>query len=211
MTPDECWTLFDHDFPAEVREALLRGAMATYPAAWEGSSSFTVRTAAWLQPLQRHALMRDTVLAIASRFPRLKAAVTKTNPPTTDFVSLRSGQSVLTIASTSEPSEVPRDAAHRKTLAAGINYGFWEEDDQTALMYGILACGPEVDFGPVHHAPTFVNIGIPARDYSCFVKNHSLFEEFPDTVLEVTGVRPAAIQDAVIETRRIAARKGWAS
>lgn len=202
MTADETWQTFDGDFHSDIRESLLRGAMATYPAAWEAVSSFTGRTAAWLQPLHRHALTRDTVLSFAKRFPGVTTTVEKTTPPTTDYVTVRAGQSVVTIASVHETRELPRWARHRATLAAGMNADLFDEPDDGRVLYGILLCGPSVHYKDVRHVPAFVDIGIPARDYDCYLHYVSLYDEFPDVVEEVTGVKPAAVRDAYLEMRR---------
>lgn len=208
MNGEQCWGVMSRDFPRDVREELLRGVIAGYPNAAEAVASFTPETADWLQPLQCHAIMRDTMLSIARRFPGLKADARETKPPTTTYVVLGAGQSELTVARVHEPREMPRWAKHRTTLAGSINFELFG-DGAGQFMYGILLCGPDVTFGPIDHVPAFVDIGIPARDYEAYVHYWPLYEEFPETVERVSGVRPAQINDALVQLRRAAAENIW--
>lgn len=202
MTKEESWELLNRDFPVAVREELLRGAATIYPAAFEAAEQFTDHTGRWMQPLFRHGLMRDTLAAIGARFPDITVSVPKTNPPTTDYVQLSRGGSVLTIAtSISEPEEMPRWAKHRASKAASFNYDLFEAVPDATGVYAILLCGPDVTFGNVKHAPAFIDLGIPASDYEMYFNYHPLYEEFPGVVGEVLGVSPSEIESAYVQMR----------
>ena len=208
MTGVESWKVLRKDFPKRVRESLLRGVIAAYPAAFEAASAYTSETSDWIRPLSRHAVLRDTLLAMERRFPGLKVAVNETDPPTTDYVTVTCGQSVLTIASVHSPGEMPRWAKHRESLAGVINYDLFDGTPTARKLYSLLYCGPEVTEGAIQHVPAFVGMGVPASDYGHYIWNHSLFDEFPGIVEEVTGVRPAEIRNALLVVRRRAAKGG---
>lgn len=207
------WELFDRDFPMAVQEEFLRGLMATYPAAWEGVSTFSDRTGTWLQPYLRHALVRDTMIAIADRHQYLEAGVQQTEPPTTDYLTLASGSTIVTVAHVDSPNEVPRWARHRESLAGGENLSLFPDPTEGRRpLYAVLLFGPEVSCGPVQHVPAFLNIGIPVSDYGSYVGGvtRPLFDAFPEAVEDVLGIRPADIRDAVLQARRRVVEKGWA-
>jgi hypothetical protein len=165
-----------------------------------------------LLPHQRHALMRDTVMGIAQRHKGITCKVEDTVPATTTYVALYSGHSVLTIAHVDDENDLPRWARYRETLAGGINFDLLSPITDNRRMYGLLLFGPPVNYQHIQNVPAYVNIGIPAADYDCYVgPTHSLYDEFPGVVEDVFGVRPAEIRQAIIELRRRAARDGWAS
>lgn len=199
MDTKECWRLLEQDFPRELREELVRAAITTYPAAWEAVQSYTKETAKWFQPYQRHALMRDALIGVGGRFDSAKVSVVKTDPPTTDFVELTSGGSAITIAtSIQQPRDLPRWARHRATRAAILNADLFQKVPRASGIYAVLLCGPEVTFGPVQHAPWFVDLGVPARDYDTYFAYRPLYDEFPQAVGEILGVTPAEIQEAYL-------------
>jgi hypothetical protein len=95
-------------------------------------------------------------------------------------------------------------------LAAAINYPLifegWTEKtevaEEEAFMYALILLGPEVNYQEIQHRPAFIDIGIPAADYDCYVSYWRLYEEFPETVEEVTGARPATIYQAYLKMRQ---------
>ena len=208
------WRMFDSDIPTSVREALLRAIITAYPQAWEGVQSFTSSTAHWLQPYHRHAFMRDTLSAIAQRFPAINADIRRTTPPTTTYVRLTSGVTVLTVASVQYPKTMPRWAHHRETLATNAsNYELFktENPNESGFLYGVVLCGPEVTSGAIQHVPVFVDVGIPAQEYGKWVHYARLYDEFPECVEEVVGVKPAEIRRAYIGMRQAEREEGRAS
>lgn len=201
--------MFARDFRPEIRQELLRGALTIYPAAFEAAQAFSKETAAWYQPLHRHALMRDTAVAVGQRANGVSVSFLKTIPPTTTYVELASGGSTLTIAtSVTAKDELPRWAKHRASKAARFNGDLFDEIPPADGAYAILLCGPEVHFGAVSHAPAFVEIGIPASDYNAYIFTQSLFDEFPRVVSEVLGSTPTEIAEAYIQMRRRQAEGG---
>lgn len=199
MNRQECRDLFNRDFPREFQEHLLRGTIGAYPGAWEAVESFTRETAKWLRPYYRHGLMRDTLMNVGRRFDFVNVSVPKTDPPTTDFVQLSSGGSVITIAtSIASPKELPRWARHRATRAATLNCDLFEPPTEATGVYALLLCGQDVTSGPVKHAPAFINLSVPASDYDTYFDSWSLYDQFPQVVGEVLGVTPAQIREAYI-------------
>jgi len=156
--------------------------------------------------------LRDTLELVADRFDSVTAIITPTDPPTTDFVELVSGNSVLTLASSVQAKrEMPKWARHRAARAAVINYELWEPDSAGHEGYALLLCGPDVSFEHVNHVPAFIDIGIPAHDYSTFIQYRELYDWFPGTVEEVAGVSPTEIQQAYLRMRRFRKEEGNAS
>ena len=202
MGTTEHWGDFRADFPKDVVKALLRGAIACYPAAWEGSQGLSKSSAKYLIGHYRHALLRDTFEQVAERFSSISVTITPTTPPTTDFVELVSGQSILALASVQMKREVPRFAQQRASRAAVINYSLWESEKAGQRGYALLLCGPDVSWDRVKHVPAFIDIGIPAHDYSTYIEYRRLYDWFPGTVEEAAGVSPAEIRKAYLRMRR---------
>jgi hypothetical protein len=154
--------------------------------------------------------MRDTLAAVGRRFPQIVVSVRKTVPATTTYVELGCGGSALTVAtSVADRKELPRWAQHRAANAACLNGDlFRQQIESLDGAYAILICGPEVHYGAVSHAPAFIDIGIPAKDYNEYIVPKPLFDEFPQVVSEVLSATPADIDDAYLEMRRRQAEGG---
>ena len=181
--------------PRIVQRALLISVFENYAQAsrycWRYFSNPQAKD---LSGNYRRAKIEEEWAGIQARFPRDISVEVKPYPNNTGYYNeITCGRVLITQSCIAEPSEVPRSAEFRKTLATNGQLDLYstniEEAGPDDLLYAILTHGVDVN-SRRRSRPAFARFQFPNSDCTKYVdEGIDLFRRFPEIINEyITNV-----------------------
>jgi hypothetical protein len=199
----ELVNLFFNDMPEDVLLDTARCAIGAYQEAYKYTrDNFPGEEAHDLYPILRRSMFERNWRSRLIRNKALTVSVEVNAAGNCYHTLVGCGRVIMTASAVERPSEMPRDAVYRKTLATPSQIELFdepEEVDEDAPLYAMLLHGP-LGAGLLQ-SPMFLHVGFPTADCENYVTRVNLAERFPTLATELS-IKPTVVQRRKLRLRQ---------
>jgi hypothetical protein len=183
LSPSQLVELFKANFsPRVVLDVGIAVEAAYRDAAQEVFDNFPGEEAHDLYPILRRSMVERNIRTKLTRHKEL-TLLTEQNAAANCFhTRIQAGSVILTISAVERPSEPPRAAEFRTTLAEESQLDLFSKAQQPDpesgdFLYAILLHGP-LGAG-ILRAPAFLHVGFPDNAANSYVERINLLDHYP--------------------------------
>jgi hypothetical protein len=187
LRPSELRGFFLSQVPGEVLDDAARCILRAWKAAADHcTASYPWQEARDLFPYERRAKIDSGLKTRLARHEGVTVRSRLNGAENCWHAEVRLPRVAMTVSAVSRPSEMPRGADFRESLAQKAQVHLWERPEppsEDTILYAVISHGP-TGGSKLRRAPSFIHVGFPDADCEEYVDRFNLVDYLPAQTVE---------------------------